>query len=71
MAFDTTTLDAPFAALAAYDYGGDATSFKTIDAAVVAAHGDAALVADLEKRFTAILGAGSSRAAKEYACRKL
>jgi hypothetical protein len=71
MAFDTTTLDAPFAALAAYDYGGDATSFKTIDAAVVAAHGDAALTADLEKRFTAILAPGPSRAAKEYACRKL
>jgi hypothetical protein len=71
MAFDAQTLDAPFTALAAYDWGADAAPFKTIDAAVVAAHGDASLRADLEKRLAAILGAGPSRAAKEYACRKL
>lgn len=71
MAFDASTLDAPFAALGRYDWGGDAGSFKTIDAAVVAAHGDAALRADLEKRLTAILVAGVPRGAQEYACRKL
>jgi len=71
MPFDLASLDAPFAALKAYDWGGDAAPFKAIDDAVVAAHGDAALRTDLEKRFAAILGAGSSRAAKEYACRKL
>jgi HEAT repeat protein len=71
MPFDLTSLDAPFAALKAYDWGGDATAFKLIDDTVVAAHGDAALRADLEKRLTAILSAGTSRAAKEYACRKL
>lgn len=71
MAFDTSTLDAPFAALAAYDWGADAGPFATIDKAVIAAHTDAALRADLEKRLGAILGAGPGRAAKEYACRKL
>ena len=71
MPFDLTSLDAPFAALKAYDWGGDAAPFKTIDDAVVAAYGDAALRADLEQRFATILGAGTSRAAKEYACRKL
>lgn len=71
MAYDLASLDAPFAALAAYDWGADSGFLKTIDAAVVAAHADAGLRADLEKRLTAILAAGSSRAAKEYACRKL
>lgn len=71
MAFDTATLDAPFAALAAYDWGADAGPFATIDKAVIAAHADATLRADLEKRLGAILGGGTSRAAKEYACRKL
>ncbi|MEI6240672.1 MAG: HEAT repeat domain-containing protein [Planctomycetia bacterium] len=71
MPFDLASLDAPFAALKAYDWGGDAAPFKAIDDAVVAAHGDAALRTDLEKRFALILGAGTSRAAKEYACRKV
>jgi HEAT repeat protein len=71
MAFDLTSLDAPFAALKAYDWGGDAAFFKTIDDAVVAAHSDAALRADLEQRLSAILATGESRAAKGYACRKL
>jgi HEAT repeat protein len=71
MAFDLTTLDAPFAALKTYDWGADAAPFKVIDDAVIAAHGDAALRTDLEKRLAAILGPGTSRAAKEYACRKI
>jgi hypothetical protein len=71
MPFDLTTLDEPFKALAAYDWGADAAPFKTIDAAVIAAHADKTLRAELEKRFVALLGAGTSRAAKEYVCRKL
>lgn len=71
MAFDLATLDAPFAALAAYDWGGDAAAFKAIDEAVIAAHADAAVRAETEKRLAAILRIGTSRAAKEYACRKL
>jgi hypothetical protein len=71
MPFDLTTLDEPFKALAAYDWGADAAPFKTIDAAVIAAHADKTLRAELEKRFVALLGAGTSRAAREYVCRKL
>lgn len=71
MAFDLSTLDAPFTTLAAYDWGADAAPLTTIDKAVIAAHADQALRADLEKMLQAILGAGPSRAAKEYACRKL
>jgi hypothetical protein len=71
MAFDTALLDAAFTALRAFDWGADAAAFKPIDEATIAAPGDAALRGDLEKRLTAVLGAGPSRAAKEYACRKL
>lgn len=71
MAFDITTLDAPFQSLAAYDWGADAAFLKTIDAAVIAAEADAVLRAELEKRFAAVLGGDASRATKEYVCRKL
>jgi len=71
MAFDSALLDAAFTALKAFDWGADAAAFKPIDEATIAAPGDAALRGDLEKRLTAVLGAGPSRAAKEYACRKL
>ena len=71
MASDSVSLDKPFEALKAYDWGGDAAAFLPIDAAVIAAHGDHAARADLEKRLIALLSAGSSRAAKEYTCRKL
>jgi len=71
MAFDPASLDAPFAALATFDWGGDAKPLSAIDAAVVAAHGDASLTTELEKRFAAVLGSSASRAAKQYACRKL
>lgn len=71
MAIDPTSLDAPFAVLAAFDWGGDAKALAPIDAAVVAAHGDAALTAELEKRLAAVLGSPAPRAAKQYACRKL
>lgn len=71
MAIDSATLDAPFAALAAFDWGGDAKPLAKIDSAVVAAHGDAALTAELEKRLAGVLGSQASQAAKQYACRKL
>jgi HEAT repeat protein len=71
MAFDIGTLDAPFAALKTYDWAADAAPFATIAAAAVAAHDDAALRAELEKKLLTILGPGTSRAAKEYACRQL
>ena len=71
MPFDPTTLDGPFTALAAFEWGGDAAPLGVIDAAVVAAHGDAALTADLEKRLGSVISGATSRAAKDYACRKL
>lgn len=71
MAFDLATLDAPLTALKGYDWGADATPLKVIDAAVVAAHADKPLRERLERDLAAILAPGTSRAAKEYACRKL
>jgi len=71
MAIDTATLAAHFTALAGFDWGADATPLAAIDAAVVAAHADAALAGDLEKRLAAVVSGTASLAAKEYACRKL
>jgi hypothetical protein len=71
MAYDPASLDKPLETLKAFDWGGDTSAFQPIDAAVVAAHADPAARADLEKRLAALLGAGTSRAAKEYVCRKL
>ena len=71
MASDRIPLDDEFKALAAFDWGADATPLAKLDAAVVDCHGDAALTADLERRFGAIVAGKASRAAKEYAYRKL
>jgi hypothetical protein len=71
MAIDPASLEAPFTALAAFDWGGDAQALSPIDAAVVAAHGDAALTAELERRFAAVLDSPAPRAAKQYVCRQL
>jgi len=71
MAYDPASLDKPFEVLKAFDWGGDSSAFQPIDAAVVAAHADPAARADLEKRLATLLDAGTSRAAKEYVCRKL
>jgi hypothetical protein len=71
MASEHAPLDAPFSALAAFDWGGDPAALAVIDQAVVAAHGDPAVTADLEKRLAGLLGSDASLAAKQYACRKL
>jgi hypothetical protein len=71
MPYDAASLDAAFAAVKSYDWGGDAAAFQPIDEAVIATHGDKAARGELEKRLAALLGAGTSRAAKEYVCRKL
>ena len=71
MAIDSKNLDDAFAALAAFDWGKDAAPLAAIDAATIATHGDAARRADLEKRLGAVLSSSASRAAKDYACRKL
>lgn len=71
MAYDPASLDKPLEILRSFDWGGDTSSFQPIDAAVVATHDDPAARADLEKRLAPLLGAGTSRAVKEYVCRKL
>lgn len=71
MAADTIPLDSAFEALAAYDWGRDAAPLDAIDTAVIRAHGDAARTSDLERRLLAVVSGTTSRAAKEYACRKL
>lgn len=71
MAHDPATLEAPFAALKSYDWGADAAAFQPIDAAVITAHADQGLRSTLETRLAALLGDDTSRAAKEYVCRKL
>jgi hypothetical protein len=71
MPFDASTLDAPFAALKAYDWAADAAAFKPIDEAIAATQGDAAARAEIERRLIALLGPDTSRACKEYVCRKL
>ena len=60
MALDPATLDAPFAALQAYDWGADAGPLAAIDAAVVAAHDDKPLRDEVEKRLIAVLSGTTS-----------
>ena len=64
-------LDRAFAALIGWNWGDDAAPLDPIDQAVVEAHGDPRLAADLETRLAAVLGAETSRAATEFACRRL
>ncbi len=71
MAEQPSALDTAFTALAAFDWGSDAKALQPIDEAVVACHGDAKQRADLERRLSAMLSQPTSRAAKEYICRKL
>jgi hypothetical protein len=71
MPFDTASLDAACTALAAYEWGGDTAALAPIDAAVVAAHGDTAVRAEIEPRLAAVVATSASRAARDYACRKL
>ncbi len=64
-------VDKAFEALKTYDWGQDRGLLKAIDDAVVASHKDAAARKALETRLAAVLGGDGSRAAKDYACRKL
>ena len=71
MPHDTAALDQAFAGLVAWNWGADTAPLTTIDGAVVAAHADAALRADLERRLVAAVTAAGSRGAREEACRRL
>jgi len=68
---DKAALDKAFQELPSYDWGKDRGPLDLIEKAVVAAHGDAAARAGLEKRLAGVLGAGATRAAKDFACRQL
>lgn len=67
----TQLLDKAFEALKTYDWGADLNALKPIDEAVVATRGDADARKALESRLAEVLKPESSRAAKDYVCRKL
>jgi len=64
-------LNEAFETLKKYDWGTDVAELAPIQDAVVAAHDDAALRADLENRLIAALQSALSRDAKDFVCRKL
>ena len=64
-------VDKAFEALKTFDWGKDRNVLKPIDNAVVGSHGNAAAQKALETRLAAVLKTDASRAAKDYACRKL
>jgi len=68
---DKAALDKAFQELPSYDWGKDRGPLDLIEKAVVAAPGDAAARAGLEKRLAGVLGSGASRAVKDFACRQL
>ncbi len=72
---DAAALDKAFDNLKTFDWGADIPKFHellgAIEDAVPASHGDAAARTALETRLAAVLGTAASRAAKDYACRKL
>ena len=68
---DKAALAKAFQELPSYDWGKDRGALDQIEKAVVAAHGDAAVRANMEKRLAGVLGSGTSRAVKDFACRQL
>lgn len=71
MATADEALDKAFDALKSYDWGQDRSVLKPIDDAIVASHGNDAARKDLAARLVAVLPSDASRAAKDFACRKL
>ncbi|MHC4405466.1 MAG: HEAT repeat domain-containing protein [Planctomycetota bacterium] len=64
-------LDKAFETLASYDWGDDRAALAPIDKAVADSHKDKAAQKALEERLAAVIGSEASRAAKDFACRKL
>ena len=64
-------VDKAFADLKTYDWGADRAILKPIDDAVAASNGDAAAGKALETALVAVLAGDGTRAAKDFACRKL
>jgi HEAT repeat protein len=65
------SIDKAFEALKTYQWGTDRKVLTPIDDAIPETHGDAAAQKELETRLAAVLGSNLSRAAKDFACRKL
>ena len=68
---DAAAVTAAVKELAAADWGSMPASLSVIEAAVVAAPGDAATQQLLEKQLTALLSSNAKHGAKSYALRKL
>jgi HEAT repeat protein len=64
-------LDGAFKALGEYDWGKERKGLEPIDKAINASVGNAAVRADIEGHLIAVLKSDASRAAKDFACRKL
>ena len=71
MATADEALDKAFDALKSYDWGQDRNVLKPIEDAIVASHGDDAARKGLATKLAAVLPSDASRAAKDFACRKL
>lgn len=69
MPFDS--LDAAFAALATFDWGGDPTPLSDIESRVREAAADVTLAGELEPRLAGLLASSAPLAAKAFACRQL
>jgi HEAT repeat protein len=62
----------PFAALAAYDFGGDRAPLNAVDQAIRDAQGDARKLAEVEKKLIAALARpDAGPGARDYICRTL
>jgi HEAT repeat protein len=72
---DPAALEKAFEVLKSFNWGHDPQQFNdmlgAIEAAVPASHGDEAARKELATKLAAVVASGASRAAKDYACRKL
>jgi len=68
---DPPALDKAFETLQTYDWGADRSLLNPIDEAIIATHGDAAARQALEAKLLAVVTGETTRAAKDFACRKL
>lgn len=59
------------AKLKAYDWGGDRGALMGIDESIVAAHGKAETLAEIEQALLEVLQSDAPIPAKEYICRQL
>jgi len=64
-------VDDLMAKLKAYDWGGDRGSLMGIDASIVAAHGNAEKLTEIEQALLEVLQSDAPIPAKEYICRQL